>query len=70
MAMSTAGVINTDETISENKVENDRVVSKVSPIVTLGRVVNDGRLKGYFCSEVAFNVSHRVLSDLEIVVLG
>ena len=47
--MSTASVINTDETISENKVENDRVVSKVSPIVPLGRVVNDGRLKGYFC---------------------
>ena len=70
MVMSTAGVINTDETSSENKVENDRVVSKVSPIVTLGRVVNDSRLKGYFCSEVVFNVSHRVLSDLEIVVLG
>ena len=31
---------------------------------------NSGRLKGYFCSDVVFNVSHKVLSDLEISVLG
>ena len=30
---------------------------------------NSGRLKGYFCSDVVFNVSHKVLSDLEISVL-
>ena len=69
--LSTAGVKNTSsEAISENKVENDRVVTKVSPSVPLGRVENDGRLKDYFCSEVVFNLSHRVLSYLEIEVLG
>ena len=31
---------------------------------------NSGRLKGYFCSDVVFNLSHKVLSDLEISVLG
>ena len=39
------------------------------PELLLGKVGNDGRLKGYFCSEVVFNLSHRVLSDLEIDVL-
>ena len=49
-----AGVINTssNQAIVENKVENDRVVTKVSPSVPLGRLGNDGRLKGYFYSEV------------------
>ena len=31
---------------------------------------NNGRLRGYFCLEVFFNLSHKVLSDLEIEVLG
>ena len=31
---------------------------------------DDGHLKGYFCSDVVFNLSHRVLSELEIEVLG
>ena len=39
------------------------------PELLLGKVGNDGLLKGYFCSEVVFNLSHRVLSDLEIDVL-
>ena len=36
------------------------------PKLLLGKVRSDGHLKGYFCSEVVFNLSHRVLSDLEI----
>ena len=28
----------------------------------------NGRLKGYFCSDVVFNLSNKVLSDLEINV--
>ena len=35
-----------------------------------GRVGDGDRLKGYFCSDVVFNLSHRVLSELEIEVLG
>ena len=66
MVMSTAGVINT----SSNKVKNDRVVTRVSPSVPLERVGNDGRLKRYFCLEVVFNLRHKVLSGLEIEVLG
>ena len=54
--MSTAGVINTssNEAAVENKIENHTVVTKVSPSVSLGRVGNDGRLKGYFSSYFQF----------------
>ena len=41
----------------------------MSSNVSLGRAGNDGFLKGYFCSEVVFNLSQRVLSDLKIEVL-
>ena len=66
MVMSTTNVINTstNEAISENKFENYRIVTKVSPSIPLGRVGNDGCLKGCFCSEVLFNLSNKVLSDL------
>ena len=47
-----------------------RGLSDNSNSVPLGRVVDDGRLKGYFCSDVFFNLSHSVLSELEIEVLG
>ena len=46
------------------------VVTKVSPSVLLERLGNDDRLNGYFCLEVKFNLSHIILSDLEIQVLG
>ena len=69
--MSAAGVINTsNEVIVKISIENDIVVTKVNPSVPLGRVKNNGCLKSYFCSEVVFNLSHRVFSDLEIVMLG
>ena len=66
MVMSTAGVINT----SSNKVENDRIVTRVSPSVPLERVGNDGPLKHYFCLEVVFNLRYKVLCDMEREVLG
>jgi hypothetical protein len=34
------------------------------------RVSENGRLKGYFCSENVFNLSHKILSDVEINILG
>ena len=70
--MSTTSFINTssNEAIVEKKVESDMVVTKVSPSVALERVGNDGCLDGYFCLEVTFSLSHIILSDLEIEVLG
>ena len=68
MLMSTAGVINTSS--NEVIVENDMVAIKVSPSVPLERLRSDGHLKGYFCSEVVFDLSCGVLSDLEIEVSG
>ena len=72
----TGGIIDTscNEIIVENRVGSKETsaqgLSDKSSSVPLGRVGDDGRLKGYFCSDVVFNLSHRVLSELEIEVLG
>ena len=34
------------------------------------KTLENGRLKGYFCSDVVFNLSHKVLTDTEISVLN
>ena len=34
------------------------------------RTNSNGRQQGYFCTDVVFNLSHKVLADLEISVLG
>ena len=54
MVMLKAGVINTsfNEARIKIKVENDWVVTNVSPSAPLEMVGYDGHLKGYFCSEV------------------
>ena len=73
---STAGIIDTscNEIIVENRVDSNetsmRGLSDKSNSVPWGRVGNDGHLKGYFCSDVVFNLNHRLLSELEIEVLG
>ena len=73
---STAGIIDTscNEIIVKNRVDSNetsaRGLSDKSNRVPLGRVGDDGRLKGYFCSDVVFNLSHRVLFELEREVLG
>ena len=36
---------------------------------TSGLTTVEKRLRGYFCSETIFNLSHRVLTDTEIKVL-
>ena len=52
----------------ENRVDSNetslRGLSDKSYSVPLGRLADDGRLKGYFCSDVVFNLNHRVLSEL------
>ena len=56
-------------TIEDNirNIEESISVTQEEPITRTG---NNGRLKGYFCSDVVFNISHKVLTDLEISVLG
>ena len=65
-ATSTAGIIDTswNEIIVEDRVESARGMSDRSNSVPLGRVGDDSRLKGYFCSDVVFNLIHRVLYEL------
>ena len=71
----TTGVIDTscNEIIVENRDDSNetsaRGLSDKSNSVPLGRVGDDGRLKGYFYSDVVFNLGHRALSELEIEVL-
>lgn len=43
-------------------------MDQVEFYVPTERLCNNGRLGGYFCFEVFFNPSHKVLSDLEISV--
>ena len=67
---SAAGIIDTscNEIIAEDRVDSNETsslrVSDRSNSVPVGRVGDDGRLKGYFCSDVVFNLNHRVLSEL------
>ena len=73
---STAGFIGTfcNEIIVENRFDGNETIARglsdKSNSVPLRRVGDDGHLKGYFRSDVVFNLSHRVLSELEIEVLG
>ena len=54
----------------ENKFRNIAENISVTQKETITRTDKNGRLKGYFCSDVLFNLSHKVLTDLEINVLG
>ena len=73
---STASIIDTSchEIRVENRADSNEACARElfdkSNSVPLGRVGDYGRLKGYFCSDVVFNLTHRVLSELEIEVLG
>ena len=69
---STAGLVNTSvstsivEDVAESTV-NMTSNTQEAPII---RTDENGSLKRYFCSDVVFNLSHKVLSDLEIGVLN
>ena len=70
MSTSTAGLINTSSNITmvgstQTSVGHTWDISLEKTIEPRG--IN-GRLKGYFCSDVVFNLSNKVLSDLEINV--
>ena len=69
---STAGLINspTSTTTVEDTLRNIEENISVAQEEPITRTDNNGRLKGYFCSDVVFNFSHKVLIDLEISVLG
>ena len=68
---STAGLFNT--TTSTNTVED--TIRNIEENISVTREesitrTDNGRLKGYFCSDVVFNLSHKVLTDLDISVFG
>ena len=69
---STAGIIDTscNEIIVENRVDNNETGVRRLSEKSNNNPVDNGRLKGYFCFDVAFHLSHRVLSELEIELLG
>ena len=69
---STAGLINTptSTTTVEDNIRNVEENISVTQKGLILRTDNNGRLQGYFCSDVVFNLSHKVLTDLEISVLG
>ena len=69
---STAGLINTptSTTTVEDTIRNIEENISVMQEEPITRTDNNGRLKDYFCSDVVFNLSHKVLTDLEISVLG
>ena len=57
-------------TTTVDTIRNIDVNISVAQEEPINRKDNNGRLKGYFCSDVVFNLSHKVLSDLEISALG
>ena len=69
---STAGLINTptSSTTVEDNIRNIKENISVTLEELITRTDNNRRLKGYFCFNVAFNLSHKVLTDLEISVLA
>ena len=69
---STAGLINTltSTTTVEDTIRNIEENISITGKESITRTNNNGRLRGYFCSDVVFNLGHKVLTDLEISVLG
>ena len=71
-SISTAGLINapTSATTVEDNIRNieENISATQEELIT--RTENNGRLKGYFCSDIVFNLSHKILIDLEISFLG
>ena len=55
---------------SETIIPESKKNSEVTKDSTSGLTTVKNRLCGYFCSETIFNLSHRVLTDAEIKVLG
>ena len=69
---STAGFINTPTGTAtvENNIRNIEENISVTQEELITRTDHNGRLQGYFCSDVMFNLSHKVLTDLKTSVLG
>ena len=69
---STAGFINTPTgtTTVENNIRNIEENISVTQEELITRTDHNGCLQGYFCSDVMFNLSHKVLTDLKTSVLG
>ena len=55
---------------SESVIPESKKNSEVTKDSTSGLTTVENRSYGYFCSETIFNLSHRVVADAEIKVLG
>lgn len=68
---STAGLINApaSTTTVEDTIRNIEENISVTQKELITRTDNNGLLRGFFCSDVVFSFSHKVLADLEISVL-
>ena len=68
---STAGLINApaSTTTVEDTIRNIEENIGVTQKELITRTDNNGRLRGFFCSDVVFSFSHKVLTDLEISVI-
>ena len=69
---STPGLINTptSTTTAEDNIRNIEENISVTQEELITRTDTNGRLQVYLCSDVMFNLSHKVLTELEISVLG
>ena len=69
---STPGLINTptSTTTAEDNIRNIEENISVTQEELITRTDTNGHLQVYFCSDVVFNLSHKVLTELEISVLG
>ena len=61
---STAGLINTptSTTTVEDNMKNIEENISVTQEELITRTDTNGRLRGYFCSDVVFNLSHKILT--------
>ena len=68
---STAGLINApaSTTTVEDTIRNIEENISVTQKELITRTDNNGLLRGFFCSDVVFSFSHKVLADVEISVL-
>ena len=60
----------TSTTTAEDNIRNIEENISVTQEELITRTDTNGRLQVYFCSDVVFNLSHKVLTELEISVLG
>ena len=72
LTCTSTGLINTptSTTTEEDTIRNIEENISVTQEEPITRTDNNGRMNGYSCSDLVFNLSHKVLPNLEIDILG